>query len=87
MVKWTRLGSHDFVDNRSSFLCRLALPISVRRWSLTTLRERFIKIGETVVPHARCVIFQMAEVAIPRRLFAVIGGCIRRLRPKETVLR
>ena len=33
-------------------------------WSLTTLREKLIKIGAKVVTHARYVIFQMAEGTI-----------------------
>jgi hypothetical protein len=44
----------------------------VRHWTLTTLREKPIKIGAKVVRHARQVIFQMAEVAIPRELFRAI---------------
>ncbi|MGB2966519.1 MAG: transposase, partial [Phycisphaerae bacterium] len=49
-------------------------------WSLTTLREKLIKIGAKVVTTARYVVFQMAEVAIPRRLFRAILERIRRLR-------
>ena len=48
------------------------LPRSVRHWSLTTLREKLIKIGAKVVGHARYVTFQLAEVAVPRDLFATI---------------
>ena len=46
----------------------LALPDSVEQWSLTTLREKLIKIGAKIVRHGLYVIFQMAEVAIPRDL-------------------
>ena len=35
-------------------------------WSLTTLREKLIKIGAKVVSHGRYITFQMAEVAVPR---------------------
>jgi hypothetical protein len=92
-VKWTRLSCHDFMDNQmrlqlfalaynlGNFLRRLALPRSVKHWSLTTLREKLVKIGAKVVTHARYVTFQMAEVAIPRRLFAAILRRIRRLAP------
>jgi hypothetical protein len=91
-VKWTRLSCHDFVDNQvrlqlfalaynlANFLRRLALPRAVRHWTLTTLREKLIKIGAKVVRHARYVMFQMAEVAVPRELFAAILGRIERLR-------
>ncbi|MBS3735513.1 MAG: transposase [Phycisphaerae bacterium] len=90
-VKWTRLSCHDFVDNQvrlqlfalaynlGNFLRRLALPKSVKHWSLTTLREKLIKIGAKVVAHSRYVVFQMAEVAVPRKLFAAILDRIRRL--------
>ena len=63
-VKWTRLSCHDFADNQvrlqlfalaynlGNFLRRLALPFGVKHWSLTTLREKLIKIGAKVVHHA-----------------------------------
>jgi hypothetical protein len=96
-VKWTRLSCHDFADNQvrlqlfalaynlGNFLRRLALPRSVKHWSLTTLREKLIKIGAKVVTHARYVIFQMSEVAVPKRLFQAILERIRRLRVPEAV--
>jgi len=45
---------------------------SIQHWSLTTLREKLIKIGAKVVRHSKYVTFQMAEVAVPRELFAAI---------------
>ena len=57
----------------------------MKHWSLTTLREKLIKIGAKVITHARYVIFQLAEVAVPKRLFRAILERIRRLRPPETV--
>ena len=98
-MKWTRLSCHDFLDNQvrlqlfalaynlGNFLRRLALPNSVKHWSLTTLREKLVKIGAKVVRHARYVIFQMAEVAVPRRLFRTILERIRRLKPPSVVFR
>ena len=56
------------------------LPQGVKHWSRTTLRENLIKIGAKVVTTARYVVFQMAEVAIPWRLFQAILERIRRLR-------
>ncbi len=47
-----------------------ALPEAIAQWSLTSLRENLVKIGAKVVRHARCAIFQMAEVAVPRELIA-----------------
>jgi len=40
-----------------------------------------IKIGAKIVRHARRVVFQLAEVAVPRRLFLAILCAIDRLRP------
>ncbi len=89
-VKWTRLSCQNFKDNQAriqlfslaynlgNFLRRLALPRSVKHWSLTTLRERLIKIGAKVVRHAKYETFQMAEVAVPRELFAAILDRIQR---------
>jgi len=91
-VKWTKLSCHDFADNQvrlqlfalaynlGNFLRRLVLPKGVKHWSLTTLREKLIKIGAKVTAHSRYVIFQMAEVAVPRKLFAAILERIQRLR-------
>ena len=96
-VKWTRLSCHDFVDNQvrlllfvlaynmGNFLRQAVLPRSVRHWSLTTLREKLIKIGAKVVCHSRQVIFQMAEVAVPRELFRAILEKIESLRMSSAV--
>ncbi len=89
-VKLTRLSCRNFRDNQArlqlfalaynlgNFLRRLALPRSVKHWSLTTLREKLIKIGAKVVRHSGYVIFQMAELAVPRELFAAILDRIQR---------
>lgn len=83
-LKWTRLSCHDFVDNQvrlqlfaltynlGNLLRRSALPKSVRKWSLRTLREKLIKIGAKAVKHSRYVVFQMAEVVVSRALFRQI---------------
>ena len=47
---------------------------------MRTLREKLIKIGAKVTSHSRYVIFQMAEVAVPRVLFLEILDLIRQLR-------
>jgi hypothetical protein len=91
-VKWTRLSCHDFVDNQvrlhlfvlaynlGNFLRQAMLPKAVRHWTLTTLREKLIKIGAKVARHSRQVVFQMAETAVPRELFRAILEGIGRLR-------
>ncbi len=59
----------------------LALPKEVEHWSLTTLREKLVKIGAKVVLHGGYITFQLPEVAIPRSLFANILRLIDGLRP------
>ena len=98
-VKWTRLSCRKFRNNQvrlqlhalaynlANFMRTLALPKEVEHWSLTTIREKLVKIGAKVVAHGRYVTFQMAEVAIPKRLFRAILERIRRLRLPETVPR
>ncbi len=58
-----------------------AVPEKTEHRSMTTLREKLIKIGAKVVRRGRYVTFQMAEVAIPRPLFAEILHLIDGLRP------
>ena len=53
----------------------------MKDWTLTTLKEKLIKIGAKVVGHARYVAFQMAEVVVSRDLFADILRMIAELRP------
>jgi Transposase DDE domain group 1 len=91
-LRWTRLSCRAFRDNAvrlqlfalaynlANFLRSLALPNEVAHWSLTTLREKLVKIGARIVHHGRYVIFQLAEVAVPRALFAGILRRIERLR-------
>jgi hypothetical protein len=97
-VKWTKLSCRTFKDNQArlqlfalaynlgNFLRRLALPKPVRNWSLTTLREKLIKIGAKVTRHAKYVTFQLAEVAVTRSLFAAILDRIARLAIPPPVL-
>ena len=48
--------------NLGNFLRRLALPESMKHWSLTSLQTRLIKTGGRLVRHARRLVFQLAEV-------------------------
>jgi hypothetical protein len=91
-LRWTRLSCRAFRDNAvrlqlfalaynlANFLRSLVLPDEVARWSLSTLREKLVKIGARIVRHSRYVVFQLAEVAVPRALFAAILRRIDRLR-------
>jgi hypothetical protein len=97
-LRWTRLSCHAFranavrlqlfalAYNLANFLRTLALPDAVAQWSLTTLREKLIKIGARTVRHGRYLVFQLAEVAVPRALFAEILHRIDRLRPRPPPL-
>jgi Transposase DDE domain group 1 len=61
-------------------LRQLALPQSIRSWDLTPLIEKLVKIGAKVVTHAKYVVFPLAEVAVPRPLFAALQERLGRLR-------
>ena len=56
------------------------MPRTAEPWSLTSLREKLIKIGAKVVSHGRYTTFQMAEVAVSRQMFADILSLIAGLR-------
>ena len=69
-LRWTRLSCHAFRHNAvrlqlhalaynlANFLRTLALPERVEHWSLTTLREKLVKIGARIVRHGRYVVFR-----------------------------
>ena len=92
-IKRTRLSCRTFAANAvrlqldalaynlGNFLRTLATPEPIKDWSLTSLKEKLIKIGAKVVSHGRYVAFQMAEVAIPRQMFQEILRLIAELRP------
>ncbi|MCP4071371.1 MAG: IS1380 family transposase, partial [Hyphomicrobiales bacterium] len=81
-LKWTRLSCKSFAANEvrlqlhalaynlANFVRTLVLPDSIADWSLTSLRDRMIKIGAKAIRHARSIILQLAEVAIPRELWS-----------------
>ena len=75
-----RLQLFALAYNLANFLRSLALPREVAQWSLTTLRGKLVKIGARIVRHGRYFVFQLAEVAVPRALFAAILRRIDRLR-------
>jgi hypothetical protein len=61
-----RLQLHALASNLGNFVRTPAMPKAVEPWSLTSLREKLIKIGAKVVSYGRYVTFQMAEVAVSR---------------------
>ena len=72
-IKWTRLSCRSFAANAvrlqlyalaynlGNFMRTLAIPKAAEPWSLTSLREKLIKVGAKVVSHGRYVTFQMAS--------------------------
>jgi hypothetical protein len=91
-IKWTRLSCRTFAANTvrlqlhalaynlGNFMRTLAMPKAAEPWSLTSLREKLIKIGAKVVSHGRYVTFQLAEVAVSRQMFAEILSLIAQRR-------
>jgi Transposase DDE domain group 1 len=83
-LKWTRLSCHRFVANQvrlqlfilaynlGNFLRRLTLPKAVMEWSLRSVQLKLVKTGARLVRHARRLVFQMAEVAVPRDVWMAI---------------
>ena len=61
------------------------LALWVAHWSLTSLREKLVKIGAKIVTHARYVTFQLAEVAVTRDLFRKILRLGHKLDGSEVV--
>ena len=91
-LNWSRLSCHRFVANQvrlqffilvynlGNFLRELGLPKAVKDWSLRSLQVKLIKMEGQTVRHARQIVFQLAEVAVPKELFAVIRERVSRLR-------
>ena len=90
-LKWTRLSCmrfaanavrlqlHALAYNLANFLRTLAMPAAIESWSLTSLRGRRVETGALLVRHARYAIFQFAEAALPREVFAGILDLIHGL--------
>jgi len=93
-LKWTRLSCRSFEANEvrlqlhalaynlANFLRTLVLPTTIADWSLTSLRDRLIKIGTKAIRHARSIVLQLAEVAVPRELWAKMLATITGLRAR-----
>ena len=92
-LNWTRLSCHRFVANQvrlrlfvlaynlGNFMRRLTLPESVKHWSLRSVQTKLIKMGGRLVRHARRLVFQLAEVAVPREVFRQVLERIAGLHP------
>jgi DDE family transposase len=88
---WTRLSCHRFRANEvrllmgviaynlGNLLRRLALPLAIQNWSLTSLQQRIFKTGGRLIRHARYFTLQLAESYLTRPLFRQIVARIERL--------
>ena len=81
-VALTRLSCHRFRANEARLWLsliaynlgnlwrRLALPMRIATWSLTSLQQRLVKTGGRLIQHARYYWLLLAESHLTRRLFA-----------------
>ena len=88
---WTRLSCHRFRANEvrlllgviaynlGNLLRRLALPLAIQDWSLTSLQQRLFKTGGRLIRHARYFTLQFAESYLTGPLFRQIVARIERL--------
>jgi hypothetical protein len=93
-LNWARLSCHRFVANQvrlglfilaynlGNFVRRLALPESVKHWSLRSVQTRLIKIGGRLMRRARRLVFQLAEVIMTRDVFSGVLERISKLCPR-----
>ncbi len=72
--RWTILRQGSVSQSRRQ-MRTLATPEPIKDWSLMSAK---------VVSHGRYVAFQMADVAIPRNLFADVLRLIAELRPQQS---
>ena len=90
-IQWTLLSRHRFRANEvrlllwvmaynlGSLLPRLALPVAIQNWSLTSLQQRLFKTGGRLIPDARYFTLQLAERYLTPRLYRHIVARIEGL--------
>ena len=69
MANQVRLHLFNLAYNFGNFLPSLCPPNAVKHSSLRRVQIKFIKIGGRLVRHAGRLVFQLAEVAVPREVF------------------
>ena len=72
-------GSGSSPTTLGNLLRRLALPVTIQSWSLTSLQQRLLKTGARLVLHARYFRLQLAGSHLTQRLFGKILGRNERL--------
>lgn len=75
-----RFQLHVLAYNLANFLRTLATPKPIEKGSLTRFSERLATTGARLVRHPRNAVLQIAEAALPRRVFAGILAPINGLR-------
>ena len=90
-LHWTRLSCHRFRANEvrlllgviaynlGNLLRRLALPLAIQSWPLTSLLQRLFKTGGRLILHARYFTLQLAESRLTGALFRQTAARIERL--------
>jgi hypothetical protein len=73
---WTRLSCPVLLQPGAPCPVRAGV---VSHWSLSSIQLKLIKIGAKIVSHSRRTVFQMAEVAVPEKLFRSMLSRIHRL--------
>ncbi len=57
------------------------MPKAIKEWSLRSVQVKHIKTGARLVRHARRLVFELAEVAVPREVFRQVLERIGGLHP------
>ena len=81
-----RLQLHALAYNLGNFLRTLATPEPIRDWSLTSPKEKLIKIGAKVVSHGCYVAFQMTALAADRGRIAELMRSIYKVEARWCAL-
>ncbi len=78
-ISCRRSGVSFIAYNLGNLLRRLALPLTIQSWSLTSLQQRLFKTGGRLIRHARYFVLPLAESHLTSRLFGQILMRIERL--------
>ena len=65
--------------NLGNLLRRLALPLAIQSWSLTSLQQRLFKTAGRLIRHTRYFVLQLAKSYLTGNLFRQILGRIAQL--------
>ena len=92
-LNWTRLSCQAFKENEArlnlfimaynlgNIFRTLALPETIKSWSLRTIQLKLIKLGGRLIKHARYYYLLLAETTINEQLWQSIMQKINRLCP------